>query len=315
MNTKLPSGLTKDERAILLLFLANERAMNKFLKRLLAEQDKARRLIKLEIKKLLNDIAKKEGTELAVHYRDILLPMSRRQINDFNNLVKTLSVEEKGKFPVWLRRQVKKMQKQPTVRNLLLFMASYPIIELGDTFAKMAEEEWDELSEDIADKFLKHMKFDKTVTSIPKVSTTVWNSGRDELSFKDRIERNADRVAIALALLLEQHIVRTGTVEGADKIIDTRLDIQGRDFSRMTQTGSTLASNVGLLRAFEIAGFNAFQHISVLDSRTTELCRSRHLSVFLLSEAVLGVTVPPLHEHCRSTIIPTIIPNGRKAED
>lgn len=307
MINKLPSGLTEEEKTILLLFLANERSMKKFQQKLVSEQDVARRTIKLEVNKLLHDIARKEGRNLVVYYRDLVQRMNRKQIKDFNALVKSLSKSTGGAFPSWLKKEVRRIQREPTIRNLLLFLSNYPIVQLNDRFVQMAGGEWGQLAEDIGNGYLKYFGTEKTLGKQKGLLAVIWHSGNDLLNFKERIELNARRVGIALFIALEQEIVQSGSLETIDEVIDKRLDIQERDFQRLTQTGSTLVSNIGLLRAFELAGYNAFQHISVLDNRTTPLCISRHGKIFPLSEAVQGVTVPPLHDRCRSGVVPAMI--------
>lgn len=49
-----------------------------------------------------------------------------------------------------------------------------------------------------------------------------------------------------------------------------------------------------------------FIFIAQIDKRTTKLCRSKHRKTFPVSEAKIGLNVPPLHQFCRSTVAPNI---------
>lgn len=51
-----------------------------------------------------------------------------------------------------------------------------------------------------------------------------------------------------------------------------------------------------------------FMFVAVIDARTTEGCRQKHGTVYNRSEYVEGVTVPPCHWCCRSSIV--WVPDG-----
>jgi len=44
-----------------------------------------------------------------------------------------------------------------------------------------------------------------------------------------------------------------------------------------------------------------YEYVATLDNRTSELCTSLDGEIFKTSEAVTGLTYPPLHVSCRST--------------
>ena len=55
-------------------------------------------------------------------------------------------------------------------------------------------------------------------------------------------------------------------------------------------------------RSVQSASYETYRWISVIDSKTTEICRSRHNKVFEYSKG----PKPPAHFHCRSTIAPNV---------
>ena len=58
-------------------------------------------------------------------------------------------------------------------------------------------------------------------------------------------------------------------------------------------------------RAFQNADVKKFQFIATIDDRTTEACRSRHLKIFPMKNAMIGVNIPPIYppyHPCRSII-------------
>lgn len=50
-------------------------------------------------------------------------------------------------------------------------------------------------------------------------------------------------------------------------------------------------------------GFTRFRYSAIIDNRTSDICRSMNGRVFPISKYLIGVTVPPLHVYCRSSII------------
>lgn len=58
-----------------------------------------------------------------------------------------------------------------------------------------------------------------------------------------------------------------------------------------------------------------FKFKAVLDSKTTEICKAHHDKVFPMEAFEIGVTVPPLHINCRSTIVYIYKENEEGEED
>lgn len=112
--------------------------------------------------------------------------------------------------------------------------------------------------------------------------------------------------------LLEQ--IRIGYSEGEnlDQIIrrirgtraarfaDGILDVSRRDAETIVRTAVQYFSNFAQRKTMERYGVNWYQWISVLDSRTTPVCRGRSNQVYKMGSGPF----PPAHPRCRSITVP-----------
>lgn len=73
----------------------------------------------------------------------------------------------------------------------------------------------------------------------------------------------------------------------------------------IARTESTSALNQGRLSRFRESdsGIVAVRFFSVLDARTTDICRSRHGLIMMLDDPRLPENTPPLHFFCRSVLL------------
>ncbi|MCL2757214.1 MAG: minor capsid protein [Coriobacteriia bacterium] len=66
---------------------------------------------------------------------------------------------------------------------------------------------------------------------------------------------------------------------------------------------SSAVSNEIEFQSYVGAGIQEYEFLAVLDSRTCPLCGSLDGKIFKLSERMVGVNFPPIHEGCRCTTI------------
>lgn len=93
------------------------------------------------------------------------------------------------------------------------------------------------------------------------------------------------------------------------KILQSKLGVSYSNAIRLIRTETIYISNQGALNSFKNSGVvEWFKFDAHLDNRTSEVCTMMDMEdkVYHISEASVGVNVPPLHPNCRSTIIPYI---------
>ena len=74
----------------------------------------------------------------------------------------------------------------------------------------------------------------------------------------------------------------------------------------IARTNATTAFNQGRLETFrQNSDFvKAVKYSSILDTRTTDICKSRHGKIMLLDSEEMAANTPPLHYQCRSILLP-----------
>lgn len=109
-------------------------------------------------------------------------------------------------------------------------------------------------------------------------------------------------------------VLRDGFLSGLSmnemtKILQNKLGVSYSNAVRLIRTETIYVSNQGALNSFKNSGVvEWFKFDAHLDNRTSEICTMMDMEdkVYHISEASIGVNVPPLHPNCRSTIIPYI---------
>lgn len=289
------------EARIVKIALRNENETLKTLKAIHAMHSQTKRNVKKNIRALLGGYTIPDNGR--VDFPRLMLPLTTREVADYKARVRDMQEIADGEYYVY--HFIEKFLKKPP-KNRLHAILLYALIDMamfGQFWLDTAD---NDLNATTANTFDDYLEINEQRTEEPPVTSvmdTLWSDGYSNKSPKDRIIDNNDKVIIALMLLLEKEMVAQPTIREVERVIDERFRVQGNDINRHMQTYTTLATNQGLLMAYIYLG-ECLKHISVLDNRTTDLCRARNGRVFHVSEAVYGVTIPPLHHWCRSIVVP-----------
>lgn len=167
--------------------------------------------------------------------------------------------------------------------------------ELGDLFAYESE---------FASKMLA-ADFSPAMISSSLVESVVTNDPFDGKILSEWL----DEQRLSTQIKIKQTI-RFGVVNGlsTSKIVSGLFSEPGNPFegSRrnaeiLVRTASAHITAQANLKTFERVGFKTYQLSSVLDTRTTPVCRALDGKVFRVSDK--GRKVPPFHPGCRTTMI------------
>lgn len=75
----------------------------------------------------------------------------------------------------------------------------------------------------------------------------------------------------------------------------------------IANTSTDFIVNLAILQSFRKTNvIDSFEFSAIIDEVTSDICLDMDGRIFKLSEAKLGINIPPLHNHCRSIIIPKI---------
>lgn len=88
------------------------------------------------------------------------------------------------------------------------------------------------------------------------------------------------------------------------KMLRGRLQVSMSDAKRLITTESAFVLNQANRQAFIDAGIKKYQITAVLDNKTSKTCRGLNGETFEYGKDIVGVTYPPFHSYCRTTVIP-----------
>lgn len=282
--------LTKKEQELVNIFIANELILAEYLKKVLSQKERNKKVLK---EKLMFHLSPENSSGTS------LIPYGRQGQAEFRKELRQAieSVDDK-EFTKFIQAQFAFPYTPLDKINLIIYTES---IVASQGYARIMEKGWSE----IIGRTLKGVEDKNKIRDI--ILLLKWADGRDILTFKEMLLLNGYRVGQSMTKEITRNIVGGTKLSTIDTIINKRHRIQENDLKRIVETSSTFYTNNSFYWWFSVLyGINLWRHVSVLDERTTELCWSRHGKVWETKELVQGITIPPLHYHCRSILVPVI---------
>lgn len=133
-----------------------------------------------------------------------------------------------------------------------------------------------------------------------------WNGN----NYSGRIWANKNKLVSTLNAMLPQEFARGRSVQQIAADVAQRMDVSYSNAVRLVRTEVNYISNKGTMASYNESGVvKEFQYVATLDSRTSDICIDMDGKIFKLADAKVGVNVPPLHPHCRSTTVPYYAPD------
>lgn len=137
--------------------------------------------------------------------------------------------------------------------------------------------------------------------TVERIIKTPWL----EENYSSRIWGNKKKLIRELKTELNQAIIRGDSLDKMSRALRKRMDVSYKAASRLVQTEASYIQNESTYHSYKDSGVvTRYQYLATLDSRTSQICRDMDNKVFKLSEKQVGVNFPPLHPHCRSTVVP-----------
>jgi len=123
-------------------------------------------------------------------------------------------------------------------------------------------------------------------------------------SFLDDLKYYKNRLLDDIKRELERMIALKAPVETAAGGVKRPFKKLSNSTKAMVDTEMVYAERQGLRDAYIDYGAGKYRYLATLDNLTCETCGELDGKVFLLSQAVVGANYPPIHPHCRCTVIP-----------
>ena len=126
----------------------------------------------------------------------------------------------------------------------------------------------------------------------------------DGKNYSERIWGNSDILANQLKDKLAVAIATGQSIQKTARDFRERFNVQNYYAERLVRTETNYFHNSAELESYSSMGFEYYEFVATLDSRTSEICAEMDGKRFKVSEARQGDNAPPLHPNCRSTIVP-----------
>jgi len=126
----------------------------------------------------------------------------------------------------------------------------------------------------------------------------------DGKNFSQRIWEDREKLMNTLQAELTQSLMLGKSSLETAKIISQKMNVSRSNALRLVLTESSFFANAGHLASYKELELEEGEVIATLDMKTSEICQHMDGKVISMSEAKIGVTIPPFHVRCRSTFAP-----------
>ncbi|MBG9772411.1 minor capsid protein [Brevibacillus laterosporus] len=123
-------------------------------------------------------------------------------------------------------------------------------------------------------------------------------------NFSERIWDDTAKLKSVLNEEIVRSAIRGSSVKQVANNISRIMDSSYKNAVRVVRTETNYFDNQAQVDSFSGFGLKQYEYIAAMDRRTSEICRNMDGKIFNIKDAVPGVNQPPLHPHCRSTIVP-----------
>lgn len=125
----------------------------------------------------------------------------------------------------------------------------------------------------------------------------------DEKNIPERILNRKAKVTNTIREELLQKNLQNRSTRETVKVVAERLDMSQRASSNLLRTESARVNSVATLQGFIDEGVEKFENSSVLDHKTSQICRWQDGKVYYVRDYKIGVTAPPFHSSCRTVAV------------
>lgn len=233
--------------------------------------------------------------------------MSRLGTSDLRKLIKSLPKEVQAQIGTdtaaygarihryeELQRQVDSVMKEVYKQEKKISTKCYTKLA-KDSYSFGVESVFEQAGQSVS---FAHVDPDK----VNQVLNSEWSGTNYSKRIWGNTQQVADTVKEEMAVCM-----LTGKSEKAmaDRMVE-KFAVGSNQARRLIRTESCYVTNQMVNKGYEDCGVEEYEFSAYLDSRTSDICRELNGKRFKLSEAKVGVNMPPMHPWCRSTTLAVI---------
>jgi len=142
------------------------------------------------------------------------------------------------------------------------------------------------------------------VGQVEAVITRPW--APDGTTFSHKIWEDRNGLQDFINRELTQSLIRGEGPDRMAKELQHRFGVTSRSAYRLVQTEAAYFSTMAKINSYREMGYEAYVIIAVMDLQTSELCKSLDGTIVPVADFKAGVSGPPFHPHCRTTVAPSV---------
>ena len=149
--------------------------------------------------------------------------------------------------------------------------------------------------------------------TLENVIRTPW-SGKN---YSARIWKNGEKLAETIQRTVTAGMHRGCSADELARYVEQRMNVGYSQAVRLVRTELNYVQNRAILDGIKESGMKYYRFVATLDRRTSATCRDHDGHIYPVDDYSPGTNAPPLHPHCRSTIVGSIKgdskPKGERA--
>ncbi len=281
---KYLSGLDKDEAA---------------LKRKLIGQTKE---IAAELEKEIASFYSRFGVDNILEYKNLTRGLSRA---DYNLLMRDIASFSK-KYPEYahlidIRKGAYKLSRLEGLHHSVLMKQ----VEIGAMQQEEIERYLTEVYKGARITSLEALGVSDTFYKVDEITMkqTVNKAWLDSSNFSDRIWSNTQKLTKTIQNEITNGFIRGDSYQKLASVLADKMGNNVSNAMRLIRTEGTFVANEAAMEPFEAMEDIVDEYIysSVLDKRTSDICKALDGEKFKIKDKQPGVNFPPMHVYCRSS--------------
>ena len=260
------------------------------------------------IEKEVNDFMMKYAVDHKLDYATVTQMLTPIDLAEYNQKIEELYAMYRDTGSEYIKIEIDRLNARAKITRLQALQDAINVeltkvtheyqMTLEDTLIGLFTEQYKEVSELLGIMApVINREAIKTIIEYPYAGKM----------FSDRIWDNKDALVRHIKQNLTVGIIRGDSIQKMSRQLKKDLNVLYYQAERLVRTETNYAMNQGHLKGYADSGVvEKYEFLAAIDSRTSKLCKNQNGKVYKLSDAVVGVNFPPLHPHCRSTVIPIL---------
>ena len=143
--------------------------------------------------------------------------------------------------------------------------------------------------------------------ALENVIRTPW-SGKN---YSARIWKNGEKLAETIQRTVTAGMHRGCSADELARYVKQRMNVGYSQAIRLVRTELNYVENRAIVDGIKESGMKYYRFVATLDRRTSATCRDHDGHIYPVDDYNPGTNAPPLHPHCRSTIVGSIKGDGK----